>query len=82
MEEIDFKKNKYFYNGWIARKDKTTNKTELFYKGEWTPCEFGQDLELRAHFGDNDMVELGDNDRDKKLLRESIRQKIKERRTI
>lgn len=81
MEEIDFKKYKYFYNGWIARKDKTTNKTELFYKGTWTPWVFGHDLEWYVNFED-DMVELSDNDRDKKLLRESIRQKIKERRTI
>ena len=81
-QKIDFKKYKYFYNGWIARKDKTTNKTELFYQGKWTPWEFGMDLDVSAHFGDTDIAELGDNDRDKELLRESIKRKIEGGKTI
>lgn len=82
INEIDFKRYKYYYNGWIARKDRQTNKSELFYKGKWTSWEFGTDLDLMANFGDTDLVELSDNDRNKKLLLEKMKTKIENSRTI
>lgn len=81
VKKIDFKKYKYYYNGWIARKDRETGKTELFYNGEWTPWKFGMDLDAKTRF-DTDLEELNDNAKDRKLLIEEMKFKIEQHRTI
>lgn len=69
-DSVDFKKYKYYYNGWVARVNKETGKTEMFLKGVWVLCkpETVKTLDLQAHFGDSDVSELSDSNRDKKLL--------------
>ncbi len=79
---IDFRRYKYFYNGWIARKDRQTNQSELFYQGKWTPWQFGTDLDLLAHFGDTDVSELSDCERDRMLLQKEMNKKANEGKTI
>lgn len=57
-KEIDFDKYQYFFNGWIARKSKRDGKTEIFRDGQWVACKFKTDINLMAHVGDADVVEL------------------------
>lgn len=67
---IDFQKYKYYYNGWIARKDRKTGKTEMFVNGSWTDCSFPYDIDLMAHVGDEDALEL--QTESKEFLKEQL----------
>jgi hypothetical protein len=82
---VDFSKYKYYYNGWIARTNKETNETEMLLNGKWVLCKPGtaNRLDLQAHFGDEDLVELSPNsERDRRLLEEEMEKKIRLGKTI
>lgn len=83
-DNIDFKKYKYYYNGWIARVNKKTGEAEMFMNGNWVSCkpETAKRLDLQAHFGDTDVSELSDCNRDKSLLLEAIKSKVRNRSNI
>lgn len=75
-KDVDFDKYQYFYNGWVARKDKKTNKTEKFIKGKWTLFNFARDISITAHVGDEDIMELYE-DSEQFLQEELERLKLK-----
>ncbi len=81
---IDFKKYKYYYNGWIVRVNKETSEAEMFMNGNWVSCKPGtaKNLDLQAHFGDTDVSELSDCNRDRTLLLEKMKFKIENGKTI
>jgi hypothetical protein len=61
-QNMDFEKYQYFFNGWVARKDKETGETERFIDGKWVIYEFSRDIQLMAHVGDEDVIELDSSD--------------------
>ncbi|MCL1892429.1 MAG: hypothetical protein FWF97_04055 [Alphaproteobacteria bacterium] len=69
-QTVDFKKYQYYFNGWIARKNKKTNKTEMFKDGQWIECKFKRDIDLMAHVGDEDVMEIGSPN--KQFLQEQL----------
>lgn len=73
-QKVDFKKYDYFFNGWIARKNKTSGKTEMFVNGQWTATTFPRGLENMASIGDEDIVKL--DERYSMFLQEQIKAKI------
>ena len=68
--DVDFKKYKYFFDGFIIRMDKKTKKTEMFVKGKFVDTIFKTDITEKAKSGFDDMVEI--KDADMQFLKESI----------
>jgi hypothetical protein len=75
-QDVDFKNYQYFFNGWIARKNKKTNKTEMFRGGKWIECTFKRDINTMAHVGDEDVMEIDSSEQ--KFLQEQLNKKLKE----
>lgn len=78
--KANFKKYKYYYNGWIARMDKKTGKSELFVKGEWKPTEFVHGLDLLAGASNSDVMQLDVNS--SQFLEALLNKKIHDKKTL
>jgi hypothetical protein len=75
-QNIDFEKYKYYFNGWIARTNKQTNKTEKLIKGKWVVYNFTRDIDTMAHVGNEDVMEIEKHS--EQFLQEQLNSKLKE----
>ena len=77
---VDFQKYDYYYNGWIARRDKKTGRSELFINGKWQITRFAHDLNFMSDVGFTDIIKLDANAY--KFLQEQLARKTKDGKTL
>lgn len=78
--KVNFQKYDYFYNGWIARRDKKTGQSELFVNGKWQPTRFAHDLNAMSDTGITDVIKLDVNASN--FLQEQLARKIQDGKTL